>query len=122
LACLLAAEMVAYNGKSLEESSGDLTNEYGTVQSRRTDIEVSNEDKNLILEKIADYSPKTVAGLKVDSLSRVEGSKIVLEDGSWVLVRPSGTEPLFRVYVEAGDKSMMEAIQEEVGRSLGLTD
>ncbi|MGS0763294.1 phosphoglucomutase/phosphomannomutase family protein [Syntrophomonas curvata] len=122
LACLLAAEMVAYNGKSLEELSGDLTGEYGMVQSRRTDIEVRSEDKDLILEKIAHYCPKAVAGLKVDSLSRAEGSKIILEDGSWVLVRPSGTEPLFRVYVEAGDKGVMEAIQEEVSRNLGLAD
>ncbi len=120
LACLLAAEMVAYSGESLESLSQKLLKEYGQVTSRRLDIEVSEADKESILDKIAHYCPKAVAGLKVETLSRVEGTKLVLEDGSWVLVRPSGTEPLFRVYVEASDKGMLEAIQEEVCRNLGL--
>ena len=120
LACLLAAEMVAYSGETLERLGNKLEKEYGQVTGRRVDIEVSEADKEDILDKIANYSPKAVAGLKVETLNRVEGSKIELEDGSWVLVRPSGTEPLFRVYVEAGDKGMMEAIQEEVCRNIGL--
>jgi alpha-D-glucose phosphate-specific phosphoglucomutase len=120
LACLLAAEMVAYSGESLERLGNKLEKEYGQVTGRRVDIEVSEADKEDILDKIANYNPKAVAGLKVETLNRVEGSKIELEDGSWVLVRPSGTEPLFRVYVEAGDKGMMEAIQEEVCRNIGL--
>ncbi|MDD3898135.1 MAG: phosphoglucomutase/phosphomannomutase family protein, partial [Syntrophomonadaceae bacterium] len=118
LACLLAAEIVAYSGESLERLSDKLVKEYGQVISRRVDIEVSEAEKELVLDKIAYYSPKAVAGLKVETLSRVEGSKMVLEDGSWVLIRPSGTEPLFRVYVEASDKGMVEAIQEEVCRNL----
>ena len=120
LACLLAAEMVAYSGETLERLGNKLEKEYGQVTGRRVDIEVSGADKEDILDKIANYNPKAVAGLKVETLNRVEGSKIELEDGSWVLVRPSGTEPLFRVYVEAGDKGMMEAIQEEVCRNIGL--
>jgi alpha-D-glucose phosphate-specific phosphoglucomutase len=120
LACLLAAEMVAYSGQTISELSSELMEEYGQVYSRRTDIEVGWDEKEMIHDKMANYSPKSIAGLKVDSLSRVEGTKIVLEDGSWVLVRPSGTEPLFRLYVEASDKGMMEAIQEEVGLNLGL--
>ncbi|MDD4563024.1 MAG: phosphoglucomutase/phosphomannomutase family protein, partial [Syntrophomonadaceae bacterium] len=109
---------VAYSGESLERLSDKLVKEYGQVISRRVDIEVSEAEKELVLDKIAYYSPKAVAGLKVETLSRVEGSKMVLEDGSWVLIRPSGTEPLFRVYVEASDKGMVEAIQEEVCRNL----
>ncbi len=120
LACLLAVEMVAYSGESLERLSNKLVKEYGQVASRRTDIEVSGADKELILDRITHYSPKAVAGLKVETLSRVEGSKMVLEDGSWALIRPSGTEPLFRVYVEANDKGMMEAIYQEICRNIGL--
>jgi len=120
LACLLAVEMVAYSGESLGKLCNKLIKEYGQVVSRRVDIEVSRADKESILDKISHYNPKAVAGLKVETMSRVEGSKMVLEDGSWVLVRPSGTEPLFRVYVEANDKGMMEAIYQEVCRNIGL--
>lgn len=120
LACLLAAEIMAYNSKSLAELESDLSDEYGVVQNRRVDIEVGVNEKDRILEEMAHYCPKAIAGLKVENVSRVEGTKIVLEDGSWVLVRPSGTEPLFRIYVEACNKSTLEAIQEEVSRNLGL--
>jgi len=122
LACLLAVEIVSSACKNFAELGSDLENEYGSVVSRRLDIEVGAGNKEMVLENIAHYCPKAIAGLKVDSLSRLEGSKIVLENGNWVLVRPSGTEPLFRVYMEANDKSTLEAIQQEVVRNVGLSD
>ncbi|MDI9480278.1 MAG: phosphoglucomutase/phosphomannomutase family protein, partial [Bacillota bacterium] len=47
--------------------------------------------------------------------------KMVLEDGSWVLIRPSGTEPLFRIYVEASGEEQLAQLQKEVLQSLGLS-
>ena len=45
---------------------------------------------------------------------------MVLEDGSWVLIRPSVQEPLFRIYVEAGRREQLLSLQKEVLQSLGL--
>jgi phosphomannomutase len=61
-----------------------------------------------------------LAGITVGSISSLEGLKIVLEDGSWVLIRPSGTEPLFRIYVETSQEEQLPSLQKEVLQSLGL--
>jgi phosphomannomutase len=69
---------------------------------------------------LEEYRPKSIAGIAVESISNLEGLKIVLEEGSWVLVRPSGTEPLFRIYVETGQEEQLPALQKEVLQALGL--
>jgi len=53
-----------------------------------------------------------VAGTAVESVGTADGFKLVLEDGSWLLVRPSGTEPKLRVYAEAGDRDRVEELLE----------
>ncbi|MCA9445073.1 MAG: phosphoglucomutase/phosphomannomutase family protein, partial [Candidatus Omnitrophica bacterium] len=50
---------------------------------------------------VADNPPDTVAGLKVAKVNTMDGYHAMLEDGSWLLVRASGTEPLLRIYCEA---------------------
>jgi len=120
LACLLAAEMVAFSGKSLAELDGDLIAQYGPIISRRFDIRVRPEDQQDIIDRMKEYSPILLGGIRVEALDRREGLKILLEDESWALIRVSGTEPLFRVYVEACSDKQMAEIQKEVIEALGL--
>jgi|LSQX01.3.fsa_nt_gb alpha-D-glucose phosphate-specific phosphoglucomutase len=120
LACLLAAEMVAYHGKTLAGLENELSEKYGTMYSHRLDVKVNPADKSVVLNKLEEYRPKSIAGIAVESISSLEGLKIVLEEGSWVLVRPSGTEPLFRIYVETGQEEQLPALQKEVLQALGL--
>jgi len=47
--------------------------------------------------------------------------RLILENGSWVLIRPSGTEPVFRIYVETGKDECLTAIQKEVLQGLGIS-
>jgi phosphomannomutase len=51
-----------------------------------------------------------VAGKRVTSVNRIDGLKLILEDGSWILVRESGTEPVARVYVEASSSERVDAL------------
>lgn len=120
LTCLLVVEMLAYSGKTLTQLNEELQAEYGSIVSQRTDIKVSETEKAIIMEKINDYKPRSIAGLKAETHRQMDGSKIIMEDGSWVLIRPSGTEPLFRLYVEAADSTILENIRTEVADSLGL--
>lgn len=120
LACLLVVEMLVYNGKTLLELNQELQEEYGSIVSQRFDINVEESEKDKVLEKINAFKPRSIAGLRVESCSNLDGSKMVLEDGSWVLIRPSGTEPLFRLYVEAGEPQLLEEIRAEVVGILGL--
>jgi alpha-D-glucose phosphate-specific phosphoglucomutase len=120
LACLLAVEMLAGTGKTMAELGRQFEEEYGHVASERFDIKTSALDKQRILTELEHYQPRSVAGLKVDRHDKQEGQKMVPEDGSWVLIRPSGTEPLFRIYVEAGDKTRLNEIKNQVMEALGM--
>ncbi len=120
LACLLAVEMLVYSGKSLIELTEEFNEDYGDIVSERMDIKVKEQDQKRILEILEDYKPGSLNGIKIESNSKLEGNKIVLADGSWVLIRASGTEPLFRIYVEASDKNSLENIKAEVLEALGL--
>lgn len=120
LACLLAAEMLAYTGKNFTELEAELTEKYGSMVSRRMDVKVNPMEKAAILARLKEYRPKSLAGIPVEASDTLEGLKLVLEDGSWVLIRPSGTEPLFRIYVETGQEECLPNLQKEVLQSLGL--
>lgn len=120
LACLLVVEMLVYSGKSFSEIKEEFDEEYGTAESSRLDIKVKEETKQEIINQMNNYNPVIVAGIKVESQNKTEGLKVTLEDGSWFLIRPSGTEPLFRLYVETGDSNKLNKITEEVREALGL--
>ncbi len=120
LACCLAAEMLSFARKSIPEISMDFYSKYGRVHNRRTDLKVSQERKPIMLDELIHYKPAAVAGIKVMYTSETEGKKILLESGDWILFRPSGTEPLFRLYVEASSEELLDRIQNEVMQSLGF--
>ncbi|HZK43207.1 MAG TPA: phosphoglucomutase/phosphomannomutase family protein [Syntrophomonadaceae bacterium] len=120
LACLLAVELLAYSGKTLAELGQAIEDEYGVLVSERLDIKVEAATKNKIIAKLNDYTPRTIADVPVSSYSTIEGNKIILEDGSWVLIRSSGTEPLFRIYVETDNEEKLKKIQDEVMLAIGI--
>jgi phosphomannomutase len=120
LAGLLAVEMLAVTGKRLPDISQDFSAEYGDMFSERIDIRTKPQDKDAIVEKMNTFNPRHVAGLKVTGGNDAEGKKIELEDGSWLAVRASGTEPVFRVYVETFSERMLKCIQKEILDNLGL--
>jgi phosphomannomutase len=55
-------------------------------------------------------APQEIAGVTVDDVQTVDGVKYYLNDGSWLLIRPSGTEPVLRVYAEASDDGRVQAL------------
>jgi len=120
LACLLAVELLSCSEKSLQELTDEFNSKYGYAVSDRIDIKVNVGDRGTIKNKIQEFNPKHLGGIKVESISEMDGRKIIMEDGSWALIRSSGTEPLFRVYIEAEDEARLVEIKEEVLSSLGL--
>jgi phosphomannomutase len=100
LACLLAAEMVARQGKDLPALLEDLYARVGPLYNKRINLGLAPEAKDRLLTKLA-AAPATFAGLKVVQHVTIDGHKYILEDGSWVCLRPSGTEPVVRFYLEA---------------------
>jgi alpha-D-glucose phosphate-specific phosphoglucomutase len=111
LADLLLAEMMAYEKKPLTESLREIYVKYGRFYSKRIDIQISPETKEHLLEKLKNDPPADVAGDKVIEARDTDGMKFILESGDWFLVRPSGTEPLVRVYIESRDETRFSGLE-----------
>ncbi len=112
LANLLVLEAMAYSGKSLVQMQKDLNNFVGcTFINTRVDKKLEKvEDVKPVLEKFS--SIDEIIGLKISKKDFKDGVKLYLEDGtSWILVRPSGTEPLLRIYIESDTNDKIEGIK-----------
>jgi len=104
LADLLVAEMTGATGSTLSELSRELESEIGPYVSKRIDMPLS-AGARAALARRRESPPDSLAGRRVAGVNRLDGLKLLFEDGSWILVRESGTEPLARVYVEARSSS-----------------
>ena len=112
LACLLAAEAVAARGKSLTEQLSDLIEKVGNLESGRIGVKLTQEVAASLKERLA-QEPTEIGGKKIENINRMDGVKFMFEDGSWMLMRPSGTEPMVRIYAEAEDKEVLEVLLEQ---------
>lgn len=120
LATALIAEIVSVYNKSIGEILNEIYNEFGMLVNERLDVHCSEETKARVLKTLKDLSPPEIAGKKVMVELDIDGKKFVMEDGSWVLIRPSGTEPLFRIYAESANGEMIRKIQESIRSILDI--
>ena len=74
------------------------------------------------IHKIETADPETIGGLKVTGLITVDGYKFTLEDGGWLLIRFSGTEPIIRVYCETTHQDRVQAILEDGLKIAGIDE
>ena len=100
LAGLLCCEMVACRGKNLQEQLGELFGKVGSYYPRRENFRLTPQVKQKFTEKLQ-AEPREFFGSRVSQVVRTDGLKLLLDDGSWVCYRLSGTEPVVRVYAEA---------------------
>ena len=117
LACLLAAEAVAARGKSLTEQLNDLYARVGKLESGRTGIRLTPEIMKALPDKLK-RDPKEIGGRRVDRTNRLDGVKFIFAGGSWLLMRPSGTEPVVRIYAESETAKDVEVLLEQGHRYL----
>ncbi|MBZ5647312.1 MAG: phosphoglucomutase/phosphomannomutase family protein [Acidobacteriia bacterium] len=99
LAGLLCCEMVARRGKQISDQLRELFVKVGSFYPRRENFRLTPEVKEKFTTKLK-TEPLDFAGRKVSEIVRTDGLKLVLDDGSWVCYRLSGTEPVVRVYSE----------------------
>jgi len=115
LMALLAATMHA--DEPLDERVDRLLETHGTVVQDKLSVDCPDSEKARVLEDLETVIPETVADTAVEDVNTADGFKLLLADGSWLLVRPSGTEPVLRVYAEAADEKRVRELL-EAGREL----
>jgi phosphomannomutase len=111
LACLLMAELVAYEGQSLGKVLKGIQKRAGGIVSDRINLRVTPERKAELLAKFADGLAE-FGGQNVTGVVTKDGYKFLLNDGCWVMFRASGTEPVFRCYLEARTARQMAGFRQ----------
>jgi len=108
---LLLVEMVASYGVSLRELVDDLLKEVGPAFYERKDIRLGHPvSKEKMTTYLTECAPADIGGEKVQDISVVDGVKYIMGDDSWLLIRPSGTEPVLRVYAEGRTEGMVKSL------------
>ncbi|HEY0101496.1 MAG TPA: phosphoglucomutase/phosphomannomutase family protein [Pyrinomonadaceae bacterium] len=112
LACLLAAEAVAARGVSLNEQLNALYARVGRLEAGRIGVRLTPEILATLPEKLR-RDPTDIGGRRVARTDRMDGVKFIFADGAWLLLRPSGTEPLVRIYAESESEKELEVLLEQ---------
>lgn len=119
LANLLLVEMLAYEQKPLSQIWQSLVAEIGTEFAyRRRDLKLTHENQKSLVERMLTKPFETIGATRVERVGRLDGLKFYVEDGSWVLFRPSGTEPLVRLYYEAASTQRVEELKHDFEKAI----
>jgi len=114
---LLLLEAMAMTGKGLRQLLNETMDEIGHFYYRRIDLPIGQEAKAALIARLRDDAPAAIAGRAVAATNFRDGFKFIFSDGAWLLVRPSGTEPVLRLYSEANDPAVVEDLL-SAGRTL----
>lgn len=120
LAGLLVTEMIAARGVSLGEMLKELFRKDGELYSERVGIQLTPDVKARLAARLAAEVPERIGERRVASVNRLDGVKYIFDDGSWLLLRMSGTEPVVRCYAETNSRKDMEVLL-ETGRKFVLS-
>ncbi|MBX5479924.1 MAG: phosphoglucomutase/phosphomannomutase family protein, partial [Pyrinomonas methylaliphatogenes] len=91
----------------------DLHREFGEFYFGRRDLHMEVSRGKALVAELAEKTPAEVAGYRVESISTMDGTKLIFDDESWLLFRQSGTEPVLRIYAEATSVEKMHALLDE---------
>ncbi len=115
---LLLLEVMAKTGKGLKALYEQLCREYRPYYFIRHDLHVDQGVMDRAMKRLQTRTPSEWDGRTVKEVSRIDGFKFYMEDGSWILIRASGTEPIFRLYAEmeslAASQKMIDCVRKYV--------
>ncbi|HEY6838735.1 MAG TPA: phosphoglucomutase/phosphomannomutase family protein [Geobacteraceae bacterium] len=107
---LLLLEAMAASGKGVRQLLDETMDEIGRFFYRRIDLPIDNGAKEVLIARLKGGGLTEIASRKVVRENFRDGFKFIFADGSWLLIRPSGTEPVLRLYSEAGDAATVEEL------------
>ena len=106
---LIMLDMMVKTGKSVRELINWLFSIVGPHYYKRIDIKFKNSDKENILQKIETLDIRLMSS-ELDNINKTDGFKFKLKNGSWILIRFSGTEPLLRTYAEGRSQEEVDSL------------
>lgn len=117
---LIIMELMARTGKKLTELVQEIYDIVGTFATGRNDLHLTEERKQAVIANCKAGVYTKFGDLEVRAVEDLDGFKYHFDNDAWTMIRPSGTEPILRVYAEAADKKQVDAILKQVvGTLLG---
>jgi phosphomannomutase len=111
---LLLLEVMAKAQAPLHEIVANLQSAYGPAHYARHDVRLKRQlPKKRVVSMLVDAAPGQINGETVSRVDTLDGAKFYMADDSWLLIRPSGTEPVLRIYAEARSPEAVTALLEQ---------
>jgi phosphomannomutase len=107
---LLLLEAMAVSGKGLRQLLVETMDEIGHFFYRRIDRRIEDSAKEQLINRLRTEPPTEIDGRKIAGTNFSDGFKFIFENGDWLLIRPSGTEPVLRLYSEATAPDQVERL------------
>ena len=117
LASLFLLDLMVRTGKSPARLIEHLYDKVGPHHYKRIDLPFDPKQRAAVVKRVSDSKPSALDGVRIASTDTTDGFRFVLEDGAWLLIRFSGTEPLLRIYGEASSPERVERLVAQ-GRTL----
>ena len=115
---LMIAEFMATTGKSLEQLISEVYALVGSFWYDRDDLHITESLKQSIISKCTNDEFKSFGDETITSIQSIDGFKFFLGEGRWIMIRPSGTEPVLRVYAQGRDKADTRHLLEQVKNTI----
>ena len=113
---LLLVEILARHRQPLHELVAELMQEFGEFHYGRNDVQTRAFDKKELVRRLMEEVPERILQSGVVRVNNSDGVKYLMDDDSWLLIRPSGTEPVLRIYAEARDSQQVQQLLAEGAR------
>lgn len=110
---LTIMEFMASTGKSIKELIQDVYDKVGSFKFDRDDLHLTDAKKNAIIQRCKEGDIKSIGGKEIIRTEILDGYKFYITDHQWVMVRPSGTEPVLRVYGHDKDDTSVRKLLDE---------
>ncbi len=111
---LMILEFMAKTGKTLQELVQLVYDEVGTFAFDRYDLHITQELKEQVIENCKANKYNSFGSLKITKTESLDGFKYYLDNDTWIMIRPSGTEPVLRVYCEAPNREIAKSTLDTV--------